>query len=61
MHGYHTQITATAKTVSTTEENKMGQTEEIIEALNDYYKNPEDYTFQDLEDIFQDRDPTEFL
>lgn len=37
------------------------QTEEIIEALNDYYKNPEEYSFQDLEDIFQDRDPAEFL
>lgn len=37
------------------------QTEEIIEALNDYYKNPYEYSFQDFEDIFQDRDPTEFL
>lgn len=37
------------------------QTEEIIEALNDYYRNPEEYTWQDIEDIFQDRDPTEFL
>jgi len=37
------------------------QATEIIEALNDYYKNPEEYTFQDLEDIFQDRDPMEFL
>lgn len=39
----------------------MGQTEEIIEALNDYYENPGEYTLQDLEDIFQDRDPMEFL
>ena len=37
------------------------QTEEIIEALQDYYKNPDEYSFQDLEDIFQDRDPAEFL
>lgn len=37
------------------------QAEEIIEALKDYYENPQDYTMQDLEDIFQDRDPVEFL
>lgn len=39
----------------------MSQDTEIIEALNDYYRNPEEYSFQDLEDIFQDRDPAEFL
>ena len=37
------------------------QAEEIREALEDYYANPQDYTLQDLEDIFQDRDPFEFL
>lgn len=37
------------------------QAEEIIEALNDYYANPQDYTIADLEEIFQDRDPFEFL
>jgi len=37
------------------------QAEEIIEALKDYYENPEAYTIADLEDIFQDRDPFEFL
>lgn len=37
------------------------QAEEIREALEDYYANPQDYTIQDLEDIFQDRDPFEFL
>lgn len=37
------------------------QGQEIIEALEDYYKNPYDYTVQDLEDLFQDRDPAEFL
>jgi hypothetical protein len=37
------------------------QAQEIIEALNEYYANPQDYTLQDLEDIFQDRDPFEFL
>ena len=39
----------------------MGQTEEILEALQDYYRNPDEYTWQDIEDIFQDRDPAEFL
>lgn len=34
---------------------------EIMEALDDYYNNPEEYTQQDFEDIFQDRDPAEFL
>jgi hypothetical protein len=34
---------------------------EIMEALNDYYANPQDYTFADFEEIFQDRDPIEFL
>ena len=37
------------------------QTEEILEALQDYYRNPSEYTWQDIEDIFQDRDPAEFL
>ena len=37
------------------------QAEEIIEALNDYYANPQDYSLADLEEIFQDRDPFEFL
>jgi len=37
------------------------QDERILEALADYYQNPEDYSFYDLEEIFEDRDPTEFL
>jgi hypothetical protein len=37
------------------------QAQEIRENLADYFANPEEYTFQDLEDIFQDRDPFEFL
>ena len=37
------------------------QAEEIREALEDYYANPQNYSLQDLEDIFQDRDPFEFL
>jgi hypothetical protein len=34
---------------------------EIMEALEEYYQNPQGYSMQDLEDIFQDRDPFEFL
>ena len=34
---------------------------EIQEALADYMANPEQYTLGDLEAIFQDRDPFEFL
>jgi hypothetical protein len=40
---------------------KDEQAEEIIEALNDYYANPEEYSLEDWEDIFQDRDPFEFM
>ena len=34
---------------------------EIKQDLRDYYANPEEYTFFDIEEIFQDRDPFEFL
>lgn len=34
---------------------------EILEALEEYYKSPLEYSLQDFEDIFQDRDPFEFL
>ena len=34
---------------------------EIREALADYFANPEQYSLADFEDIFQDRDPFEFL
>jgi hypothetical protein len=37
------------------------QAAEIREDLADYYANPEDYTLLDFEEIFQDRDPFEFL
>lgn len=37
------------------------QAQEIREALEDYYANPQDYTIADFEEIFQDRDPFEFL
>lgn len=34
---------------------------EIRQDLEDYYANPEEYTLEDWEEIFQDRDPFEFL
>ena len=34
---------------------------EIQEALENFYANPERYSLADFEDIFQDRDPFEFL
>lgn len=34
---------------------------EIFANLEEYYSNPEQYSFRDLEEIFQDRDPFEFL
>jgi len=37
------------------------QGERIQEALADWEKNPQEYSFQDWEDIFEDRDPFEFL
>lgn len=37
------------------------QAQEIREALEDYFANPEAYSLYDLEEIFQDRDPFEFL
>jgi hypothetical protein len=37
------------------------QADEIREALADYLANPESYSLYDFEEIFQDRDPFEFL
>jgi len=37
------------------------QAEEIMADLEDFYANPGAYTMQDWEDIFQDRDPFEFI
>lgn len=37
------------------------QADEIREALENYYANPESYSLYDFEEIFQDRDPFEFL
>jgi hypothetical protein len=32
-----------------------------MEALKDFYANPDEYTYTEFEDIFEDRDPTEFM
>lgn len=37
------------------------QTERIKEAVKDYYANQEPISLQDFEDMFEDRDPFEFL
>ena len=37
------------------------QAEEIMEDYEEYLANPGEYTWQDWEDIFQDRDPFEFI
>jgi len=37
------------------------QAERIMEAVKDWEANPQDYTMQDWEDMFEDRDPFEFL
>lgn len=37
------------------------QAAEIRESLAEYFANPEDYSLSDFEEIFQDRDPFEFL
>lgn len=41
--------------------SKTEQDARIREAFDDYLSNPEDYTTDDLEDIFEDRDPIEFM
>jgi hypothetical protein len=37
------------------------QAQEILADLADFNANPGAYTMQDWEDIFQDRDPFEFI
>jgi hypothetical protein len=37
------------------------QADEIREAWEEYLANPEGYSLFDMEEIFQDRDPFEFL
>lgn len=40
---------------------KEEQDARIKEALADYMANPGDYNIWELEDIFEDRDPFEFI
>jgi len=47
------------ETATDTGENE--QTARIKENVKDYRKNPEDYTFSDFEEMFEDRDPFEFF
>jgi hypothetical protein len=37
------------------------QGERIMEAVKEYEENPQDFTMQDWEDMFEDRDPFEFI
>jgi hypothetical protein len=37
------------------------QTKRINENLNSYYENPDEYSFEDFADIFEDADPTDFI
>jgi len=43
------------------DDGESNQDERIEAALKRYQENPEDYTYADLEAIFEDRDPVEFL
>lgn len=40
---------------------KCEQTARIKEGVALYYQNPDDYNVWELEDIFEDRDPFEFI
>jgi len=42
-------------------EGEKEQNERIKENVKDYHENPEDYTFNDFEEMFEDRDPFEFF
>ncbi len=37
------------------------QGERIKETVKDYHENPLEYSFEDFEEMFEDRDPFEFL
>lgn len=37
------------------------QEERILENLKDYEENPQEYSYQDWEDIFEDQDPFLFI
>jgi hypothetical protein len=43
------------------EPTKDEQGERIKEAVSDYYENPQEYSYWDFEEMFEDRDPFEFL
>lgn len=45
-------------------EEKMSNDEQgdrIKEAVREYYENPQEYSYLDFEEMFEDRDPFEFL
>ena len=42
-------------------DGEQSQTERIRENLKEYQENFEEYTLSDFEEIFEDRDPFEFL
>lgn len=37
------------------------QAEEIRERVKEFWDNPQEYTLTEFEDMFEDRDPFEFL
>lgn len=37
------------------------QTNRINENVEDFYLNPAEYSFEDFESMFEDRDPIEFI
>lgn len=41
--------------------NNDEQGERIKETVKDYHENPLEYSYQDFEEMFEDRDPFEFL
>jgi len=43
------------------EPTKDEQGERIRELVGDYYENPQEYSYWDFEEMFEDRDPFEFL
>lgn len=53
--------TTQAKCQAQCECMKCEQTARIKEGVALYYQNPDDYSVWELEDIFEDRDPFEFI
>lgn len=47
--------------VNVTPVSEDEQGDRIREAYNEYKENPEEYSMSDIEDIFEDRDPFEFI